>query len=82
MSEYISPAVVAKAVDDLIAENNRLNHTIREMQTRTNVKKLDARDAAHIRDLKRAGYSQKEIAESFDLNPATVSRIVRGLYHG
>ncbi|AUV62004.1 HTH DNA binding protein [Mycobacterium phage SWU2] len=48
---------------------------------RPNRKKLSQTDANHIRDLKRAGYSQADIAAVYDIHPATVSRIVRGVYH-
>lgn len=69
------------------------NKTIREMRSaesgdtaatgpsRVNAKKLTQREVSLIRDLHRAGSSQRDIAYSFDVNPATISRIVRGIYH-
>ncbi|AIK69082.1 HTH DNA binding protein [Mycobacterium phage Trike] len=48
---------------------------------RPNAPKLSRRDAEHIRDLVRAGNSRREVARAYDINPATVSRIVRGTYY-
>lgn len=49
--------------------------------SRPNAPKLSRRDAEHIRDLVRAGNTRAEVARAYDINPATVSRIVRGLYY-
>lgn len=46
----------------------------------SNQKKLTKREVARIRELKRNGFTQKQIADIFDCNPATVSRIIRGIY--
>ncbi len=46
----------------------------------SNQKKLTRREADRIRDLKRNGFSQRAIADIFDISPVTVSRIVRGIY--
>lgn len=46
-----------------------------------NRRKLTAADVAHIRDQWGEGQTQRSIASAWDINPATVSRIVRGLYH-
>jgi DNA-binding NarL/FixJ family response regulator len=53
----------------------------RRLKDRDNRKKLSAREVRDIRQLKLSGMSQREIAYSYDINPATVSRIVRGHYH-
>lgn len=50
-------------------------------QVADNRPKLARRDVEAIRALKRNGYSQKAISEIYDVNPATISRIVRGQYH-
>jgi DNA-binding NarL/FixJ family response regulator len=47
----------------------------------SNRKKLGKQEVKSIRDLKRIGCSNKEIADVFDVNAATISRIVRGFYH-
>lgn len=46
-----------------------------------NRKKLDERDAARIRELYDRDWSQAALADAFDVNPATISRIVRGIYY-
>lgn len=46
----------------------------------SNQKKLTKREVARIRELKRNGFTQKQIADIFDVHPVTISRIVRGLY--
>lgn len=43
--------------------------------------KLTKRDVLVIRSMKRNGVSQKDIADAFDCNAATISRIVRGHYY-
>ncbi|ASZ75482.1 HTH DNA binding protein [Mycobacterium phage Kimona] len=48
---------------------------------RPNRRKLSKQDAEHIRGLIRAGHKQRDIASAYDVNPATVSRIARGIYH-
>lgn len=46
-----------------------------------NRKKLTAREVGEIRRLNRTtSLNQRELADAFDVNPATVSRIVRNLY--
>ena len=46
-----------------------------------NRKKLTDQDVRDIRFAARNGSRYVDIAERFNINPATVSRIVRGLYH-
>ncbi|BBC53844.1 putative HTH DNA binding domain protein [Mycobacterium phage PP] len=48
---------------------------------RPNRKKLSDEDVRNIRALRRSGVKQSDIADSYDVNRATVSRIVRGVYH-
>lgn len=48
---------------------------------RSNRKKLSPREVSGIRSLwTRSGMSQRQIADVYDVNPATVSRIVRNIY--
>lgn len=63
-------------VRDLEAEN-------KELRRKTdNSKKLDARDVQKIRQLYESGnWKQKELADAFNVNDATISRIVRGIYY-
>lgn len=48
---------------------------------RPNRKKLTRREVSDIRAAHRGGMSQSDLARSYELNPATVSRLVRGIYH-
>ncbi len=77
-------------VEDVIRENVELKKKVDQMTGvfgqkmfgNTNRKKLTPRDVAGIRSLKRSqGLSNKELADIYDINPATVSRIVLGQYH-
>jgi DNA-binding NarL/FixJ family response regulator len=43
--------------------------------------KLTKRDVLLIRQMKRNGETQAAIAEVFDVNAGTISRIIRGYYH-
>ena len=46
-----------------------------------NRKKLSKRDVVRIREMKRNGCTQADIAECMDVHPATISRTIRGIYH-
>jgi hypothetical protein len=48
---------------------------------RPNRKKLTKSEVEEIREMKRNGSTQSVLAEIFDVNPATISRIIRGQYH-
>ncbi|WP_142395313.1 helix-turn-helix domain-containing protein [Mycobacterium avium] len=49
---------------------------------RPNKKKLTKREVAEIRRLGRTtGMSQRELADIYDINKATVCRILKGVYH-
>jgi DNA-binding NarL/FixJ family response regulator len=67
----------------LIDENERLRKQISAGSTssqRSNKKKLTKRDVSMMRDLKRLGASNQELAVAYDVHHATVSRTVRGIY--
>ncbi|AGM61568.1 helix-turn-helix DNA binding domain protein [Mycobacterium phage Kalnoky] len=66
-------------VEDVVRENAELKRKLAAQND--NRKKLSPGEVNTMRLMKRAGFTQAEIAESFDVNPATVSRIVRGIYH-
>jgi DNA-binding CsgD family transcriptional regulator len=52
------------------------------LQEPNNQKKLTDREVKEIRNLARTSdLTQREIADCYDINSATVSRIVRGVYH-
>lgn len=73
-----------EALDGLIQERNQLRRRVEELEflaKNENKPKLTTREVEHIHELARAGHTQTDIASMFDVNRATVSRIVRGLYH-
>jgi DNA-binding MarR family transcriptional regulator len=52
------------------------------VEPRANAKKLTLGEVSRIRGLWRTlSMSQRAIADAFDVNPATISRTVRGVYH-
>jgi DNA-binding NarL/FixJ family response regulator len=78
-------ATIAQLVEsarELEAEVGRLHRENQRLRdTRSNRKKLTVREVENIRELnRRTGWTQKQIAEAFGVNPATVSRIVRNQY--
>ncbi|AHG23829.1 HTH DNA binding protein [Mycobacterium phage EagleEye] len=48
---------------------------------RPNRPKLSERDAKDIRQAYQGGMKQAELARNYGVNPATISRLVRGIYH-
>lgn len=48
---------------------------------RPNRKKLTKQEVKDIRKAFRGGMKQKDLADNYGVNPATISRIVRGIYH-
>ncbi|AOT24965.1 hypothetical protein PBI_KALPINE_45 [Mycobacterium phage Kalpine] len=49
--------------------------------SRPNRKKLSEQEVRDIRDAYFGGARQKDLARKFGVNPATISRTVRGVYH-
>ncbi|QTF81469.1 helix-turn-helix DNA binding domain protein [Mycobacterium phage TarsusIV] len=49
--------------------------------SRPNRKKLSKSDAKAIRDAYYGGAKQKDLARNYGVNPATISRTVRGIYN-
>jgi len=49
---------------------------------RPNRKKLTKQEVKDIRRAFRGGMKQKDLAENYGVNPATISRTVRGIYNG
>ncbi len=74
MDPYVELEWCYAEIGRLTAENARLE------RKNDNRKKLTTREVATIRDMVRAGYSQAEVADIYDVSPPTVSRIVRGQY--
>ncbi|QBP31065.1 helix-turn-helix DNA-binding domain protein [Mycobacterium phage Refuge] len=48
---------------------------------RPNRKKLTAQEVKDIRQAFRGGMKQRDLARNYGVNPATISRTVRGIYH-
>lgn len=72
-----------REIDALVKERDELRARIAELTDSEpeNRKKLSEREVKEIRNLARASHmTQREIAECYDVNPGTVSRIVRGVY--
>jgi hypothetical protein len=71
-----SATELASEVDTLRAEVERLRGN------RSNAKKLSDREVERMRALWATGdWTQAALADAFDVNNATVSRTVRGIYH-
>ncbi|ATN92174.1 helix-turn-helix DNA binding domain protein [Mycobacterium phage TipsytheTRex] len=49
--------------------------------SRPNRKKLTEREVKDIRQAYLGGMKQKDLADNYGVNPATISRTVRGIYH-
>ena len=86
MTTPIAPTIAAiiRELDELIAERDALAahvEWLEESIRHGNRKRLSERDVKDIRELRRKGVAQSEIAAIYDVNPATVSRIVRRIYH-
>lgn len=75
-------AVLAE-IDDLLKELDYYKAKVHELQSKSfnNRPKLTEREVEDIRAAHRAGMSQIDLANNYGVNPATISRTVRGLYH-
>lgn len=74
---------VLKELDDIIAERDALRARVAELESipSDNRPKLTAREVRDIREAFRGGMRQKDLADNYGVNPATISRTVRGFYH-
>jgi DNA-binding NarL/FixJ family response regulator len=70
-------------LESIIEENSRLKRRVAELESRTldNRSKLTEREVRDIREAYREGMRQKDLADNYGVNPATISRTVRGIYH-
>lgn len=70
-------------LDAIIAERDALRERVEELEALrfNNRPKLGQGEVSRIHEMRRAGYKIREIADSFDVNKSTVSRILRGEYH-
>lgn len=78
-----SLAAALRELDEIIAERDRLRARVAELESKPhdNRRKLTDREVKDIRAAYRGGMRQKDLADNYGLNPATISRIVRGFYH-
>lgn len=70
-------------IDEIRCENRELRKRLAELSDKPldNRPKLSEREVRDIRDAHRGGMSQQDLASNYGVNPATISRTVRGLYH-
>lgn len=74
---------VVNEFDELLQELNYLRKRVDELENlpRNNRPKLTEQEVRDIRSAYRGGMSQVDLANNYGVNPATISRTVRGLYH-
>ena len=70
-------------INALLEENKRLKARVEELESKPldNRRKLSELEVRDIRAAYRGGMSQVDLANSYGVNPATISRTVRGIYH-
>ncbi|QIS16443.1 hypothetical protein [Nocardia arthritidis] len=81
---YIPGSLLAEPADieTLKRRISELERENTELRRKTdNRKKLSAREVELIRRLGGQGYPHRMLAESFDVNKATISRTINGTYH-
>ena len=72
---------LVKEIDALVRERDELLARVTRIEGPKNAKKLTAREVKEIRNLWRStANTQRDIAEIYDVHPATVSRIIREQY--
>lgn len=88
----MSSVIASVSVSEILADVQRdldalrgkyfalLNENRRLREQTDNRKKLTKPEVNRIRSLHANGWTQREIATAFDINPSTASRIVRGFY--
>lgn len=79
----VSQGELVHAINELYAENRQLRLALSQQKasTKDNRPKLQPADVRHIKELVRLGFSRREVARAYDVNPSTVSRLVKGVYH-
>lgn len=70
-------------INAVLEENKRLRAKVKELESKPldNRRKLSEQEVKDIRAAYRGGMSQIDLANSYSVNPATISRTVRGIYH-
>jgi DNA-binding transcriptional regulator YiaG len=67
----------------VLDENKKLRERVAELEAKPhdNKRKLSSREVNDIRAAHKGGMSQIDLANNYGVNPATISRTVRGFYH-
>ena len=84
MDEYPTIVKIVNEFDELITENRALKDEVERLQLKLetgNRPKLTEFEVKDIRAAYKGGMSQIDLANAYGVNPATISRTVRGLYH-
>lgn len=70
-------------IDEILAERSALRERVKELEAQpfNNRPKLSQQEVKDIRAAHRGGMTQIDLANSYGVNPSTISRIVRGFYH-
>lgn len=70
-------------LDAILKENELLRKRVEELERQPgdNRPKLTPLEVNDIRDAYRMGMKQRDLADNYGVNPATISRTVRGIYH-
>lgn len=78
-----SIATLVKELDALLKERDQLLAEIERLKAQRldNRKKLSESEVQDIRAAHRGGMSQRALAHAYDVNPTTISRTIRGIYH-
>lgn len=71
-------------INAVLAENDKLRKEVEALKSKPldNRRKLSAREVKDIREAYRGGMRQKDLADNYGVNPSTINRTVRGIYHG
>ena len=82
MSNTLSPET-QRIIGELVALLEEKDREIEKLRRKNdNRKKLSQKEAGLIRSMYATGnFSQRDLADSFDVNPSTVKRILDGTYY-
>jgi len=74
---------IVNEIDEILCENRELRKRVDELEAQplNNKRKLSDTDVKDIRAAYRGGMPQYQLADTYGVNPATISRTVRGIYH-
>lgn len=80
---YETIVKVVNEFDEMVKELNYLRKRVDELESApaNNRPKLSEYEVKDIREAYKSGMSQVDLANAYGVNPATISRTVRGLYH-